>query len=66
VANLVSGVGLVASTALFWRSAVSRPPLDRSPRRSSTRLRSEPNSLAVARGAAVLAAARNELRQRPW
>jgi hypothetical protein len=29
VVNLLSGVGLVASTGLFWRSAVSRPPLRR-------------------------------------
>lgn len=33
IANLASGVGLVATTGLFWRSAVSRPPLGRSLRR---------------------------------
>ena len=32
-ANLLSGIGLVASTGLFWRSAVSRPPLHRAVRR---------------------------------
>jgi hypothetical protein len=32
-ANLASGVGLVVSTGLFWRSAVSRPPLHRALRR---------------------------------
>jgi hypothetical protein len=35
--NLVSGVGLVVSTGLFWRSAVSRPPLRRGLLRSSRR-----------------------------
>jgi hypothetical protein len=35
--NLLSGVGLVASTGLFWRSAVSRPPLRRALRRRARR-----------------------------
>lgn len=37
VVNLVSGVGLVASTGMFWRSAVSRPPKHRALRRRATR-----------------------------
>jgi hypothetical protein len=36
-ANVASGVGLVVSTGLFWRSAVSRPPLHRAVRRRATR-----------------------------
>ncbi len=35
--NVASGLGLVASTGLFWRSAVSRPPKHRSLRRRATR-----------------------------
>lgn len=62
--NLLSGVGLVASTGLFWRSAVSRPPVDRALRRSSASGRSGSDSLRVVVAAAVLAAAANELRQR--
>lgn len=37
VANLASGIGLVASTGMFWRSAVSRPPLHRALRRRALR-----------------------------
>lgn len=35
--NVASGVGLIASTGLFWRSAVSRPPKRRALRRSARR-----------------------------
>jgi len=35
--NLLSGIGLVASTGLFWRSAVSRPPNHRALRRRARR-----------------------------
>ena len=35
--NLLSGIGLVASTGLFWRSAVSRPPARRALRRRARR-----------------------------
>jgi hypothetical protein len=35
--NLLSGIGLVASTVLFWRSAVSRPPTRRALRRRARR-----------------------------
>ena len=37
IVNLLSGVGLVASTGLFWRSAVSRPPARRALRRRARR-----------------------------
>lgn len=36
LANLLSGLGLVTSTGLFWRSAVSHPPTGRALRRSAT------------------------------
>jgi uncharacterized membrane protein len=62
--NLLSGVGLVVSTGLFWRSAVSRPPLHRALRRSSATRRPGPGSVPVAAGAALTAAAVNELRRR--
>jgi hypothetical protein len=35
--NLLSGVGLITSTGLFWRSAVSRPPWRRALRRRARR-----------------------------
>ncbi len=35
-ANIASGLGLVVSTGLFWRSAVSHPPVDRAVRRAGT------------------------------
>jgi hypothetical protein len=35
--NLASGVGLVAATGLYWRSAASRPPLSRALRRHAGR-----------------------------
>jgi hypothetical protein len=35
--NLLSGIGLVASTRLFWRSAVSRPPMRRAVRARARR-----------------------------
>jgi len=35
--NLLCGIGLVASTGLFWRSAVSRPPMRRALRRRARR-----------------------------
>ncbi len=63
-ANVVSGVGLVASSGLFWRSAVSRPPLHRAVRRSSATGRSGPSTAGVAAAAAALAAGVNEVRRR--
>ena len=37
LANVVSGIGLVASAGLYWRSAASRPPAKRALRRSARR-----------------------------
>jgi uncharacterized membrane protein len=37
VLNVASGVGLVAATGLYWRSAASRPPLSRALRRRASR-----------------------------
>jgi hypothetical protein len=63
-ANVLSGVGLVASSGLFWRSAVSRPPLHRAVRRSSATGRSGPSTVGVAAAAAAVAASINEVRRR--
>ena len=52
--NLISGLGLVTSTGLFWRSAVSRPPTLRALRRSATASSSRPASRRA--GAALVAA----------
>lgn len=35
--NVASGIGLVAATGLYWRSAASRPPLTRALRRRASR-----------------------------
>ena len=35
--NVASGLGLVAATGLYWRSAASRPPLSRALRRRASR-----------------------------
>jgi hypothetical protein len=35
--NVASGLGLVAATGLYWRSAASRPPLTRALRRRASR-----------------------------
>ena len=61
VANLASGLGLVASTGLFWRSAVSHPPQHRALRRaagtSASRTALKRASDAVGAMAVVLTAA---------
>ncbi len=67
--NLLSGLGLVTSTGLFWRSAVSRPPMHRALRRSATTgsgrpgLRKAGDGLAAATVALTAAAAGKELRE---
>ena len=67
--NLISGLGLVTSTGLFWRSAVSRPPTQRALRRSATRSPARPalkktgDALSVTALALTAAAAGNELRK---
>jgi uncharacterized membrane protein len=67
--NLLSGIGLVTSTGLFWRSAVSRPPTHRALRRSAATaagrgpLRKAGDALSAATLALTAAAAGNELRK---
>ncbi len=67
--NLVSGLGLVTSTGLFWRSAVSRPPTQRALRRSAKTstarqpVRKASDALVAATLALTAAAAGNELRK---
>ena len=67
--NLISGLGLVTSTGLFWRSAVSRPPTHRALRRSATTsparppLRKAGDALAAGTLALTAAAVGNELRK---
>ena len=67
--NLISGLGLVTSTGLFWRSAVSRPPAHRALRRSATTsstsspLRKASDASVAVTLALTAVAAGNELRK---
>ena len=67
--NVISGLGLVASSGLFWRSAVSHPPADRALRRSARAASEGPSlkragdALSATALALTAAAVGNELRK---
>jgi hypothetical protein len=62
--NILSGVGLVATNALFRRGAFARPAKRRALIRSTSSNGSGPNSLLVGAASGALAGVGNELRRR--
>lgn len=62
--NIAIGIGLVATNAIFRRSAFTRPSTRRALTRSSTPGQSGPSSLVLGSGVGALAAAINEARRR--